>query len=141
VEIVTLIMSEDVIFKLLYTDVVSILFLQLPLHCCIHIISTRLPDVATALETAVTRLLREQYTDFCWQEIETHSTVSEVSESSKGLCKKLCMGFKTTTYCSYTKVYEIYTEKRCESHLVPRSRNEWNYTSTTPIRLHGVVLS
>jgi len=26
-------------------------------------------------------------------------------------------------------------------HLVPRSKNEWNYTSTHPIRLHGVVLS
>jgi len=26
-------------------------------------------------------------------------------------------------------------------HLVPRSKNAWNYTSTPPIRLHGVVLS
>jgi len=26
-------------------------------------------------------------------------------------------------------------------HLVPRSKNEWNYTFTTPIRLRGVVLS
>jgi hypothetical protein len=26
-------------------------------------------------------------------------------------------------------------------HLVPRSKNEWSYTSTPPIRLHGVVLS
>jgi hypothetical protein len=26
-------------------------------------------------------------------------------------------------------------------HLVPRSKNEWRYTSTPPIRLHGVVLS
>jgi len=26
-------------------------------------------------------------------------------------------------------------------YLVPRSRNEWSYTSTPPIRLHGVVLS
>jgi hypothetical protein len=26
-------------------------------------------------------------------------------------------------------------------HLVPRSKNEWNYTSTPPIRLHGLVLS
>jgi hypothetical protein len=26
-------------------------------------------------------------------------------------------------------------------HLVPRSKNEWNYTSTSSIRLHGVVLS
>jgi hypothetical protein len=25
-------------------------------------------------------------------------------------------------------------------HLVPRSKNEWSYTSTLPIRLHGVVL-
>jgi hypothetical protein len=25
-------------------------------------------------------------------------------------------------------------------HLVPRSKNEWNYTSTPSIRLHGVVL-
>jgi len=24
--------------------------------------------------------------------------------------------------------------------LVPRSKNEWSYTSTPPIRLHGVVL-
>jgi hypothetical protein len=24
---------------------------------------------------------------------------------------------------------------------VPRSKNEWSYTSTPPIRLHGVVLS
>jgi len=24
---------------------------------------------------------------------------------------------------------------------VPRSKNAWNYTSTLPIRLHGVVLS
>jgi len=24
---------------------------------------------------------------------------------------------------------------------VPRSKNAWNYTSTPPIRLHGVVLS
>jgi hypothetical protein len=27
------------------------------------------------------------------------------------------------------------------SHLVPRSKNEWSYTSTPPIRLHGVVHS
>jgi len=26
-------------------------------------------------------------------------------------------------------------------HLVPTSKNEWSYTSTPPIRLHGVVLS
>jgi len=26
-------------------------------------------------------------------------------------------------------------------HLVPRSEDEWSYTSTPPIRLHGVVLS
>jgi hypothetical protein len=26
-------------------------------------------------------------------------------------------------------------------HLEPRSKNEWSYTSTPPIRLHGVVLS
>jgi hypothetical protein len=26
-------------------------------------------------------------------------------------------------------------------HLVPRSKNEWSYTSTPPIRFHGVVLS
>jgi hypothetical protein len=26
-------------------------------------------------------------------------------------------------------------------HLVPRSKNEWSYTSTPPVRLHGVVLS
>jgi hypothetical protein len=26
-------------------------------------------------------------------------------------------------------------------HLVPRSKNEWSYTFTHPIRLHGVVLS
>jgi hypothetical protein len=26
-------------------------------------------------------------------------------------------------------------------HLVPRSKNEWSYTSTPPIHLHGVVLS
>jgi hypothetical protein len=26
-------------------------------------------------------------------------------------------------------------------HLVPRSNNEWSYTSIPPIRLHGVVLS
>jgi hypothetical protein len=26
-------------------------------------------------------------------------------------------------------------------HLVPRSNNAWSYTSTLPIRLHGVVLS
>jgi hypothetical protein len=26
-------------------------------------------------------------------------------------------------------------------HLVPRSKNEWSYTSTPPICLHGVVLS
>jgi hypothetical protein len=24
---------------------------------------------------------------------------------------------------------------------VPRSKNEWSYTSTSPIRLHGMVLS
>jgi len=24
---------------------------------------------------------------------------------------------------------------------VPRSKNEWSYTSTPPVRLHGVVLS
>jgi hypothetical protein len=24
---------------------------------------------------------------------------------------------------------------------MPRSENEWSYTSTTPIRLHGAVLS
>jgi hypothetical protein len=27
------------------------------------------------------------------------------------------------------------------SHLVPRSKNAWSYTCTSPIRLHGVVLS
>jgi len=27
------------------------------------------------------------------------------------------------------------------SHLVPRSKNEWSYTSISPIRLHGMVLS
>jgi hypothetical protein len=27
------------------------------------------------------------------------------------------------------------------TQLVPRSKNEWNYTSTPPIILHGVVLS
>jgi hypothetical protein len=26
-------------------------------------------------------------------------------------------------------------------HLMPRSKNEWSYTSTPPIRLHGVLLS
>jgi hypothetical protein len=26
-------------------------------------------------------------------------------------------------------------------HLVPRSKNEWSYTSIPPIRLHGVVHS
>jgi hypothetical protein len=26
-------------------------------------------------------------------------------------------------------------------HLVPRSKNEWSYTSTPPIRLHSVVLN
>jgi hypothetical protein len=26
-------------------------------------------------------------------------------------------------------------------HLVPRSKNEWSYTFTPPIRLHGVVLN
>jgi hypothetical protein len=26
-------------------------------------------------------------------------------------------------------------------HLVPRSKNVWSYTSTLPVRLHGVVLS
>jgi hypothetical protein len=26
-------------------------------------------------------------------------------------------------------------------HLMSRSKNEWSYTSTPPIRLHGVVLS
>jgi hypothetical protein len=26
-------------------------------------------------------------------------------------------------------------------HLVPRSKNEWSYTSTLPIHLHGVVFS
>jgi len=26
-------------------------------------------------------------------------------------------------------------------HLVPRSKNEWSYTFTLPICLHGVVLS
>jgi len=26
-------------------------------------------------------------------------------------------------------------------HLVPRSKNEWSYTSILPLRLHGVVLS
>jgi hypothetical protein len=26
-------------------------------------------------------------------------------------------------------------------HVVPRSQNEWSYTSTLPIRLRGVVLS
>jgi hypothetical protein len=25
-------------------------------------------------------------------------------------------------------------------HLVPRSKNEWRFTSTPPIRLHGVML-
>jgi hypothetical protein len=26
-------------------------------------------------------------------------------------------------------------------HLMPRSKNEWSYTSTPPVRLHGVVLN
>jgi hypothetical protein len=26
-------------------------------------------------------------------------------------------------------------------HIVPRSKNEWSYTSTHPIRLHSMVLS
>jgi hypothetical protein len=26
-------------------------------------------------------------------------------------------------------------------HLVPRSKNEWSYTSTPPVGLHGVMLS
>jgi len=26
-------------------------------------------------------------------------------------------------------------------HLVPRSKNAWSYTSTPPIRFHGLVLS
>jgi hypothetical protein len=26
-------------------------------------------------------------------------------------------------------------------HLVPRSKNEWSYTFTPPIRLHGVMLN
>jgi len=26
-------------------------------------------------------------------------------------------------------------------HLVPRSKNAWIYTSTSPMRLHGVVFS
>jgi len=26
-------------------------------------------------------------------------------------------------------------------HVVPTSKNEWSYTSTPPVRLHGVVLS
>jgi len=26
-------------------------------------------------------------------------------------------------------------------HLVPKSKNTWNYTSTPQIRLHGVLLS
>jgi hypothetical protein len=26
-------------------------------------------------------------------------------------------------------------------HLVPRSKNDWSYTSTLPIRLHGVLLN
>jgi hypothetical protein len=30
---------------------------------------------------------------------------------------------------------------RTHFHLVPRSKNEWSYTSTPPICLHGVVLS
>jgi hypothetical protein len=28
-----------------------------------------------------------------------------------------------------------------QPHLVLRLKNEWSYTSTSPIRLHGVVLS
>jgi hypothetical protein len=34
-------------------------------------------------------------------------------------------------------------EHEADTHLrlVPRSKNEWSYTSTPPIRLHGVVLS
>jgi hypothetical protein len=36
-----------------------------------------------------------------------------------------CRGVKLTTH----------------PHLVPRSKNAWNYTSTPPVRLHGVVLS
>jgi len=34
----------------------------------------------------------------------------------------------------------ICNAKHTQLHLVPRSKNEWSYTST-PIRLHGVVLS
>jgi len=26
-------------------------------------------------------------------------------------------------------------------HIVPRSQNEWSYTSTPPIRRHGVVFN
>jgi hypothetical protein len=31
--------------------------------------------------------------------------------------------------------------KLTTNHLVPKSKNEWRYTSTPPIRLHGVALS
>jgi hypothetical protein len=31
--------------------------------------------------------------------------------------------------------------KGAHLHLVPRSKNVWRYTSTPPIRLHGMVLS
>jgi hypothetical protein len=47
------------------------------------------------------------------------------------------IGCCMATYSSHNSRVKLTTHLQ----LVPRSKNEWIYTSTPPIRLHGVVLS
>jgi hypothetical protein len=58
-----------------------------------------------------------------------------------------CSGFLPTSYPMGTRgSFPGSKEARgvkltTHLHLVPRSKNEWSYTSIPPIRLHGMVLS
>jgi hypothetical protein len=42
---------------------------------------------------------------------------------------------------SYSCMYEGVFKSFRLLHLVPRSKNAWRYTSTPPVRFHGVVLN
>jgi hypothetical protein len=55
-------------------------------------------------------------------------------------CGAHSVSYPMGTRCSFLGVKRPGREAD-HSHLVPRSNNEWSYTSTPPIRLHGVVLS
>jgi hypothetical protein len=84
-----------------------------------------------------------------------------ISDISKDLCDHLVDEIKTSYFALQVdeateivkdahlinyipfctgKKYQ-YSYRGTYLRLVPRSKNEWSYTSTPPIRLHGVVLS